>query len=478
MNANRKSNMEKLNMNEVEISEWYEMMENRPQEYIRMEVEKCCVSKEQAVITVDKLQRKLKLHDAVYSYNAHEYELTIFLSTRSTSKRYNMCEVEDGVYDEDTKVSLEFVSDILNYYYGDERKIIKKYVELTPLAYAVIEKANDDLTSLTENERSIFARMLILQKAIKEDDDGVYKLTGIYFPIIEEDKAPERLESHNEEIIEEEEEEVEIIEEEINIELPERISFDKVCHSIDNQEELNTEHPERFESIIKTVVLETMLLIMESKICTKCNHPKSYTEFYKQKNSKDGYTSYCKLCTTELNKNYYQKKKNQVVTQDQVRDLFIYDPEQGDLYWKESGKMVEGVSNNYRVLYIEGKQYYAHRIIWLLVYGYMPEKGIDIDHENGDKLDNSLLNLRKLSRSDNVRNNKGYKTSKLGITGVHQRPNGRYIASITVDYKYVYIGSFGNLYDACVARVAAEKMAGYQKSIKVSSARQYIKENK
>jgi hypothetical protein len=43
------------------------------------------------------------------------------------------------------------------------------------------------------------------------------------------------------------------------------------------------------------------------KTCKKCNTEKSITDFYKDKNSKDGTTSSCKECRKSAERSYYHK---------------------------------------------------------------------------------------------------------------------------------------------------------------------------
>ncbi|MCY1237871.1 HNH endonuclease [compost metagenome] len=74
---------------------------------------------------------------------------------------------------------------------------------------------------------------------------------------------------------------------------------------------------------------------------------------------------------------------------------------------------------------LDGKLFYAHRIVWKMVHGDEPEI---IDHLNGNPEDNSITNLRNGSRGDNQRNQKLSRTSTSGVQGVylHRQSNGWY----------------------------------------------------
>lgn len=58
--------------------------------------------------------------------------------------------------------------------------------------------------------------------------------------------------------------------------------------------------------------------------------------------------------------------------------------------------------NGYRVITINGKRVYEHRLVWEKYYGEIP-KGYHIHHKNGNKLDNSINNLELLSKQEHIR---------------------------------------------------------------------------
>lgn len=61
-----------------------------------------------------------------------------------------------------------------------------------------------------------------------------------------------------------------------------------------------------------------------------------------------------------------------------------------------------------------------------------------VDHINGNKLDNRRENLRVISHRDNNHN----RVDNLEYVGVKERKSGRFQASIRLDGKLKYIGTF------------------------------------
>lgn len=67
------------------------------------------------------------------------------------------------------------------------------------------------------------------------------------------------------------------------------------------------------------------------------------------------------------------------------------------------------------IVKFKGKTYYVHRIIWKIVNKTLCG---DIDHIDGNPLNNNILNLRICPRSVNNRNKKIAKNNKSSVSGI------------------------------------------------------------
>ena len=104
---------------------------------------------------------------------------------------------------------------------------------------------------------------------------------------------------------------------------------------------------------------------------------------------------------------------------------------------------------------ILGRSYKAHRLAWLIMYGSFPPD--QIDHINGVKHDNRIINLRAVTPAENNRNRAFDIRNKSGYTGIaYNKKTNRWLARIGGNAKRVHLGYFDNLEDAVEARRIAE----------------------
>lgn len=73
--------------------------------------------------------------------------------------------------------------------------------------------------------------------------------------------------------------------------------------------------------------------------------------------------------------------------------------------------------DGYLIIKVKGKQFKAHRIAWLLYYGYFPKS--ELDHINRNKLDNRIENLRESNRSEQNRNKDKKSNKQTGQIGIY-----------------------------------------------------------
>jgi hypothetical protein len=149
--------------------------------------------------------------------------------------------------------------------------------------------------------------------------------------------------------------------------------------------------------------------------------------------------------------------------QERLQKLFDYSVITGKLYWRENrgDNILKGKeagytdkANKVAQVRIDNKLYLAHRVIWKLVIGKEPKECID--HVNRDSLDNSWINLREASSSENQYNRIKTKENKTGYKGVcfHQA-SGKFMAGIQNKRKSIYLGLFDTAEEAHAAYCAA-----------------------
>ena len=104
--------------------------------------------------------------------------------------------------------------------------------------------------------------------------------------------------------------------------------------------------------------------------------------------------------------------------------------------------------------------YLLHRLAYLYVEGVWPEE--HIDHINHIPSDNRWVNLRAVSRSENMRNQKLNSNSTSGVAGVSwYKAYGKWSCRIVDSGKDVFLGYFDTLEEAAVVRKRAEAFYNY-----------------
>lgn len=83
-------------------------------------------------------------------------------------------------------------------------------------------------------------------------------------------------------------------------------------------------------------------------------------------------------------------------------------------------------------------------------------EGLEVDHKNGDGLDNRRSNLRLVTHQQNMHNMRINKNNKSGHKGIFfcNREN-KWIAKIKVNSKTINLGYFSNIDDAITVRINA-----------------------
>ena len=110
----------------------------------------------------------------------------------------------------------------------------------------------------------------------------------------------------------------------------------------------------------------------------------------------------------------------------------------------------------YRV-YLNGKKHYLHR---LLAEAFIPnpENKPEVDHIDGNPLNNNLANLRWCTRAENQRNRGKQRNNTSDYTGVSfHKASGKWKAYIKVDGKEKYLGLYHTKEEAAAAYEKAAK---------------------
>lgn len=124
--------------------------------------------------------------------------------------------------------------------------------------------------------------------------------------------------------------------------------------------------------------------------------------------------------------NSRHKKINRSLTIEDLHEHFDVNFELGKLYWKKVaynkkqllGREIGSPHHGYLKVQFKGGTYLVHRFILAIYLGYWPDV---VDHINGIKDDNRIVNLRNTDQIGNSRNRNCHREGLVTL-GCYKRP--------------------------------------------------------
>lgn len=158
-------------------------------------------------------------------------------------------------------------------------------------------------------------------------------------------------------------------------------------------------------------------------------------------------------------------------SRERLDELLHFNPDTGEITWKVNrkrgragniaGDIFISRDKKYRRIQIDGFRYLAHRLARFYYYGDQP---IEVDHANGNGLDNRKENLRPSNREHNQKNCKMQKNNSSGVIGVRYNKRAKlWIAeygSNKLRNKHATRKSFKDFFEAVCCRKSWENQYG------------------
>ena len=154
-------------------------------------------------------------------------------------------------------------------------------------------------------------------------------------------------------------------------------------------------------------------------------------------------------------------------SQEELKQLLIYDEETGQFYWRRVGRRSAwweghraGTTNKfgYVLIGVYGVQYFAHHLAWLYVKGEWATG--ELDHIDTNPSNNRMGNLRPATSSQQKRNKGVQSNNRSGLKGAfwHGCHKGKkWRSQIKVGPRLIFLGYFETAESAHEAYCAAAK---------------------
>jgi hypothetical protein len=150
--------------------------------------------------------------------------------------------------------------------------------------------------------------------------------------------------------------------------------------------------------------------------------------------------------------------------QQELKKIVRYEPETGNLFWlsrapgRRKDLSMGTESEGYMRLCINRVRYPAHRLAWLYMTGEFPGDD-EIDHRDGNGLNNKWGNLRRGTTAQNQQNQRRARSDNaLGVLGVtFDSRRKKYRATIMKNGKQVHLGMHLTQEEASAAYLSAKR---------------------
>ena len=154
-----------------------------------------------------------------------------------------------------------------------------------------------------------------------------------------------------------------------------------------------------------------------------------------------------------------------ILNKELLNEYFEYSD--GELYWKKLFDNRNQVKLNdnaghihkspnkisYKRITFLKKRYFVHQLVFMMFNGYIPKQ---IDHIDGNGLNNKIENLREVTSQQNCLNRRLRKDNKIGFKNIYWRNDSKkWRVTLSVNGKNK---DFGSYFDIEIAKFIAETM--------------------
>lgn len=157
--------------------------------------------------------------------------------------------------------------------------------------------------------------------------------------------------------------------------------------------------------------------------------------------------------------------KNQIVESEDYAEIILYDKNQNEIdrTMIDLDDVNKCLAHKWYLKISKGNKRYVQRRIGRLslthfLLNFQKDKNIEIDHVNGNTLDNRKFNLRIVTHQENMMNQRVLPSNNTsGYIGVgYNKKTRKYSSQIKINQKRIYLGEYINIEDAISARKNAE----------------------